>query len=399
MIKKNDSQVFRDPIYGYITVEYDVIIKLIDSIAFQRLRRIKQLSGVSMVFHGAEHSRFSHSLGTYHNANKFLKIEDLKKLFDERQRLLFLISALLHDIGHGPYSHAFEDVFNVNHEIIGARIILENEEIRSILDSIDDSFADDVAGIILKKNKYQIIEQLISSQLDVDRLDYLVRDAYFTGVSYGKIDIDRLIRTARIRNGKVVFKVSGIHAIENYLISRYHMYWQVYYHNVARSYEVILEKIYLRIKDLIKLGFNFKSDIEMIKKVIENPNNLNYYLKLDDYYINGLFSRFIDEEDEILKELSFDFLNRKIWKYVSVEEKEDFKARKLDFKDELYNKYFTALKNINQSTYKDSNKIGDKIYILLEDGSIKTILEESNIIKSLMDIGEKSDLKFFYKKR
>lgn len=400
MEKKQREQVFRDPIYGYIIVEYEIITKIINSFVFQRLRRIRQLSGVQMVYHGAEHSRFSHSLGVYHNANKFLNVPDLKAILSQREQLLFLAAALLHDIGHGPYSHAFEGVFNVNHEVLGARIITENKELRKILDEVDDMFALDVAGIILKKGKYPILEQLISSQLDVDRLDYLLRDAYFTGTSYGNIDIDRLIRVMRIKNGQVVFKISGIHAIENYLISRYHMYWQVYYHNVSRAYEVILEKIYLRVKDLLKIGYEFKGDVKPLKEVIDNPNNLEYYVLIDDFYINGLISSFMGSNDKILNTLATDFLTRNIWNYLDETDNNIEKINNIKNKmtnDEI--KYYTSSKTVYESTYKDdTKKIGDKIYILLEDGSVSSLFLQSKIIKSLSESGSKSDPKFFYKK-
>jgi HD superfamily phosphohydrolase len=265
-----------------------LIKKLIDSSLFQSLRRIRQLSGVQMVFHGAEHSRFCHSLGVYEIANRFLTVPDIQEALDLRSKLIFLSAALLHDIGHGAYSHAFEDVFGVDHEKIGASLILENKELRGILDEIDKNFATDVASVIKKEKKFPLIEQLISSQLDVDRLDYLERDAYFTGAAYGHIDLDRLIRVLYIKDGQVVFKLSGIHAIENYLISRYHMYWQVYYHPVARAYEVNLEKIYMRVKDLLISGFEFKGNVEPLKNVISNPSQIDNYSKLDDFYINGL---------------------------------------------------------------------------------------------------------------
>lgn len=400
MIKKDRDQVFRDPLYGYINIEYDVITNLINTPPFQRLRRIRQLSGVQMVYHGAEHSRFSHSLGVYHNANKFLNVLDLKRNLNEREQLLFLVAALLHDIGHGPYSHAFEDIFDVDHELIGARIIVENKDIKTILDTVDKDFANDVASIILKKGKFPLLEQLISSQLDVDRLDYLLRDAYFTGTAYGNIDIDRLIRVMRVVDGKVVFKVSGIHAIENYLISRYHMYWQVYYHRVSRAYEVVLEKIYSRIKYLITIDFDFNANIDSIKEIIKDPNNLDYYLLMDDFYINGLLLSFLSSKDDILRTLANDFLNRNLWEVL-----DDTKANESKINEILNNMtdeertYFTAKRNIHQSTYKDETDVlGDKINILLEDGTVSTLFEESKIIESLSKSGSKYDSKFFYKK-
>ncbi|WP_162140159.1 HD domain-containing protein [Haploplasma axanthum] len=401
MIKKEREQVFRDPIHGYITVSYEIITEIIDTQVFQRLRRIRQLSGVSMVYHGAEHSRFSHSLGVYHNANRFLEVPDLRNTLTEREKLLFLSAALLHDVGHGPYSHAFEDIFGVDHEKIGARIIVENKELRNVLNKVDADFALDIASIILKQGKFPLLEQLISSQLDVDRLDYLLRDAYFTGTAYGNIDIDRLIRVMRIKNGQVVFKVSGIHAIENYLISRYHMYWQVYYHNVSRAYEVILEKTYLRIKDLLEEGYKFKADVSALKEVINNPNNLDYYVLIDDFYINGLLASFLNAKDEILKTLSSDFLNRNIWGYLDVNSKNEEKISEIkNNMSDTERRYFTESRTVYQSTYKDeATKLGDKIYILLEDGSVKTLFEESKMIESLSQSGSKLDLKFFYRKK
>lgn len=395
------EKVFRDPIYGYIHVGYDIIKDLIDTPAFQRLRRIKQLSGVQMVFHGAEHSRFSHSLGVYEVANRFLEIPDIKHTLSEREQLLFLTAALLHDIGHGAYSHAFEDVFLVNHEKIGARIIVENKEIREILNRVDDDFAKDVASIILKKGKFKIIEQLISSQLDVDRMDYLSRDAYFTGAAYGKIDVDRLTRVLRIKDGRVVFKLSGIHAIENYLISRYHMYWQVYFHPVARSYEVILEKIYLRIRNLLNENYAFNSYVEPLRRLIKDPTDLEAYLEIDDFYINGLIKSFLKTEDSILRILADDFMNRHIWEYINEtnEHKDEINHIKQTMSDEEL-KYFTSSRTVHESTYKDeTSNLGENIYILLENDEISTLKQQSKIIESLSYSGMKSDPKFFYRKK
>jgi len=395
------QQVFKDPLYGYIHVDYELIKQLINSTLFQRLRRIRQLSGVQMVFHGAEHSRFSHSLGVYEIANRFLIVPDIKNALNERNQLVFLSAALLHDIGHGAYSHAFEDIFDVDHEEIGAELIIKNRELRNILDTIDDTFAIDVSSVLRKEKKFPIIEQLISSQLDIDRLDYLERDAYFTGAAYGHIDLDRLIRVLYIKNGQVVFKISGIHAIENYLISRYHMYWQVYYHPVSRAYEVVLEKIYQRVKDLLIQGFFFNGNVEPLKNIINDPNNLDNYIEIDDFYVNGLISSFTKSADLILKELSLDFLNRRIWGYINDTDenlakiqaiKDSFKAEEL--------KYFTTYRTVENSTYKDDDiQYGDQIFILLENGTVSTLREQSQIIESLMKSGTKKDPKFFYRKQ
>ena len=243
--KMDHVKVFRDTLYGNIPVEYQLIWDLIDTREFQRLRRIRQLSGVSMVFHTAEHSRFGHSLGTYFIANRMSnEVVDLKETLSEYEKIVFLGAALLHDVGHGPYSHAFEHVFGIRHEQITCDMIENKDtEINKVLSKYP-GLASDIAGIIRHDGKYPLIESLVTSQLDVDRLDYLNRDAQFTGATYGVVDVDRLIRVMRISDGQICYKDKGVHAIENYLMSRYHMYWQIYYHPVARSYEIILESIY-----------------------------------------------------------------------------------------------------------------------------------------------------------
>ncbi|WP_025725006.1 HD domain-containing protein [Acholeplasma granularum] len=399
MEKKKRQQVFRDPLYGYIHVDYDLITNLIDTSVFQRLRRIRQLSGVHMVFHAAEHSRFSHALGVYELAYRFLQIDEIYKNLNEREQLLFLVSALLHDIGHGAYSHAFEYVFKVNHESIGAKIITDHIEIRTILDKVDSKFALDVASIILKKGSFPLIEQLISSQLDVDRLDYLERDAYFTGAAYGQIDLDRLMRVVVVRNKKLAFKASGIHAIENYLVARYHMYWQVYYHPTARAYEVILEKIYLRVKDLLKSNYKFNHDVSSLKKILENPEDMNAYLEIDDFYMNGLIAFFLKSEDKILNTLAHDFLNRKIWNIIddTPENQEHIKEILSKRTDEEL-KYYTLHTSVNQGAYSETtNNLGDHIFILDNKDELITLSNYSSIVHSLITSSQKSDPKLFYR--
>lgn len=400
MKKLAKQQVFKDPLYGFIHVDDLLIKKLIDSELFQRLRRIRQLSGVQMVFHGAEHSRFVHSLGVYEIAHRFLTVPDIDEALNPREKLLFLSAALLHDIGHGAYSHAFETTFGINHEEIGAKLITSNPEIRSILDIEDLEFAEDVARILRKEKKFPLIEQLISSQLDVDRLDYLERDAYYTGAAYGHIDVDRLIRVLYIKNKKVVFKVTGIHAIENYLIARYHMYWQVYYHPVARAYEVNLEKIYKRIRALLLTDYPFESNVGPLKRIMKDTNDLDAFIEIDDFYINGLIASFLKSKDTILRNLAHDFMNRRIWKYINdtEENQEEIKTIKASYQSEELD-YYTSYRTVQNSTYLDGGEgFGDKIYILLENGRISSLIDQSKIIESLMSSGTKKDPKFFYRK-
>ena len=400
MYKKLDQKkVFRDPVYGYINVRYQLISDLIDSKAFQRLRRITHLSGVKMVFHGAEHSRFNHSLGVYHLAIKLLDENDiLNQYFDEHEKMILMISALLHDIGHGPYSHAFERVFKLAHEVYGANIILNDPEISSLLDNAHQGLKESVSSVLLKTGKHPEIEQLVSSQIDIDRLDYLSRDAYYTGANYGRLDLDRIIRMMAVKDKNIVYKEGAIHAIENYLVSRYHMYWQVYYHPVARSYEIMLEKIFLRIYDLIEQHKLNDEYTTLIKKVIENNVTLDEYLELDDFYVNAFIKKYAHHEDSILSELCSSFLNRKLFDYVEFTENNLTKISEIvqKYKD---NPYFIEEEVVSQKTYliKDYDIKAEDILILTKQQIVKRIDEVSPIIKGLISSGIKTERKLYFK--
>ncbi|MDD4203581.1 MAG: HD domain-containing protein [Acholeplasmataceae bacterium] len=400
MYKKLDQKkVFRDPVYGYINVRYQLISDLIDSKAFQRLRRITHLSGVKMVFHGAEHSRFNHSLGVYHLAIKLLDENDtLNQYFDEHEKMILMISALMHDIGHGPYSHAFERVFKLAHETYGANIILNDPEISSLLDNANKGLKESVSSVLLKTGKHPEIEQLVSSQIDIDRLDYLTRDAYYTGANYGRLDLDRIIRMMAVKDNNIVYKEGAIHAIENYLVSRYHMYWQVYYHPVARSYEIMLEKIFLRIYDLIEQNKLNDEYTTLIKKVIESNVTLDAYLELDDFYVNAFIKKYAHHKDSILSELCSSFLDRKLFDYLEFKENNLTKISEVvkRYKD---NPYFIEEEVVSQKTYliKDYDIKAEDILILTKEQAVKPIDEVSPIIKGLVSSGIKTERKLYFK--
>jgi hypothetical protein len=204
-----------------------------------------------------------------------------------------------------------------------------------------------------------------------------------------------------IKNGQVVFKVTGIHAIENYLIARYHMYWQVYYHPVSRAHEVVLEKIYRRVRDLLLEDFVFEGNVDPLKAIIRQPDHLEAYIEIDDYYINGLISSFTKSKDRILKTLAEDFMNRKLWGYMNDNEENQTKISDIKSKfTEEEKLYYCSHRTVKNSTYMDDGEgFGDKIYIVLENGKISTLKEQSKIIESLMQSGTKTDPKFFYRKR
>lgn len=384
-----ENKVFKDPLYGYIRVKCKLISDLIDSKEVQRLRRIKQLAGVCMVFHIAEHTRFSHSLGTYELARRITEeVYDIKTRFSEYEKTVFLCAALLHDIGHGPFSHSFENIYNVNHEKMTSKIILGDTEVNKILVEYDKNLAIDVAGVIDHNNKFPLIEELTSSQLDVDRLDYLKRDAYFTGANYGDIDYTILFRGMHVINDKIVYKAKCIHTVEDYLMSRYHMYWQVYFHTGARGYEYILEKIYTRIKYLIKKDYDFGINISMLKNVLNNQDDITSYLELDDTYIFG-FIKFMQYcDDEILSDLCYRLVNRKLFESIPYSD-DNYKKVLSEFK---YDKdYYLKVDTVSKAIYDDQDK---EIEILLDDGSLVPLLKYS----VLSQMGKRQVKRIFYRK-
>ena len=262
------SKFFRDPIHGYIEVD-GRFLKIIDSSFFQRLRRIKQLAFTHLVYHGAEHSRFGHSLGAYHLASVIADQINLKDIRDE-----FRLAALLHDIGHPPCSHAFESVLqdvytNSVHEDYTEAIIMHSE-MGDIIDNL--GFDKRVVVKLIKGNyvdKPQIayLNDLISSELDIDRMDFLLRDAYYCGVPYGRYDIDRLLLSLKVHENEIVVQEKGRHAIESFILSRFYMYTQVYTHRTRRAFDIMLKAILT--KELIENMDYPKATARDIDRLIE----------------------------------------------------------------------------------------------------------------------------------
>lgn len=241
-MKLAQTRVLRDPIHGYIHIDQQVIWDLIDSKEFQRLRRIHQLGGVSMVYHCAEHTRFSHSLGVYELARRMMsEVDEIAQSLSDQQKIAVLCAALLHDLGHGPFSHCFERFSHIHHENLTKAIILDPiSEVHQILDREDLGLAQYVVDILNHQSDCPLLEEMISSQLDCDRMDYLLRDAYMTGTTYGNFDLERILRVLRVQDGHLCVKRSGTHAVEDYIMARYQMYWQVYLHPDAAGYESMI---------------------------------------------------------------------------------------------------------------------------------------------------------------
>ena len=312
----NEEKVFKDPVHRYVHVRDRVIWDLIATPEFQRLRRVSQLGTTNITFHGAEHSRFNHSLGVYEIVRRILYNFRGLPHWNDDERLLCLCAALLHDLGHGPFSHSFEKVFKLDHEYFTQAIITGDTYVHRILERVRPGFAKDVADVIGKTYADKLVVSLISSQIDADRMDYLQRDAYYTGVSYGHFDMERILRVMRPMEDQVVIKSSGMHAVEDYIMSRYQMYWQVYFHPVTRSAEVILTKILHRAKYLYENNYTFKLDPTHFLSFFKGEVSLKEYIRLDETIVYYYFQQWQDEEDAILSDLCERFINRRLFKYV-----------------------------------------------------------------------------------
>lgn len=406
-MKKLEEKVFRDPVYGYVHVYDQLIWDLIQTKEMQRLRRIKQLGGTYMVFHTAEHSRFSHSLGVYEMSRKIIDALMHRGTFlSEEERLLVLSAALLHDLGHGPFSHSFESVFGVRHELFTEKIIIGNTEVNQVLESYGKGFATKVRDVINKSYPNSLIVSIISSQLDADRLDYLLRDAYFTGASYGEIDVDRILRTMRVVNNKIVYKVSGMHAIEDYLMSRYQMYWQVYLHSTGRSFDLVIQRMLYRVRELILAGYEFKHPLGALKDLfLEEELSIKTYLKFDDSIMTYYISQFIEEDDEILRDLADRFINRRLFKEIHYTPSDEMDKTLEEIKDCMIelgiNPEYYLLTDYSMKTPYDyyghkKNCLPDCIELLMRDGSIQEISEVSTIIKGIIAVKPKQEYKIYF---
>ncbi|EHI69986.1 HD domain-containing protein [Streptococcus ictaluri] len=319
-----NEKVFRDPVHGYIHVSHQLIYDLINTKEFQRLRRIKQVPTTAFTFHGAEHSRFSHCLGVYEIARRVTDIfnEKYPETWNSDDSLLTMTAALLHDIGHGAYSHTFETLFHTDHEAFTQDIITNPEtEINAILVRHAPDFPDKVASVINHTYPNKQVVQLISSQIDCDRMDYLLRDSYFSAANYGQFDLMRILRVIRPVENGIVFEQSGMHAVEDYIVSRFQMYMQVYFHPASRAVELILQNLLKRAKKLYtkQADFFHKSSPGLIPFFEENYQ-LKDYLSLDDGVLNTYFQNWMTSQDAILADLASRFINRKILKSVTFDQ-------------------------------------------------------------------------------
>lgn len=386
--KYNKKKIFNDPLYGFISLPYNVIFDLIEHPYFQRLRRIKQLGLTHLVYPGALHTRFHHALGAMHLTMRAIEVIRSKgHKVTKREAKATAIGILLHDIGHGPFSHALEYsiVKNVNHEDISTFFMQRlNKDFDGKLDLAIEIF----------ENKYHktFLHQLISSQLDMDRLDYLKRDSFFTGVSEGVINTDRIISMLNVKDDQLCVEAKGIYSIEKFIIARRLMYWQVYLHKTVLSAEKLIVNILTRAKELANQGeelfctdalhyFLYKEhNFESFKN---NPEDLNMFSELDDFDITASIKMWKNHSDPVLSFLCKAQIERNLFKIELrstpfeidfISEQENQVQNELNLKPEEL-KYFVFGGSIENNAY---NPQKDKINLLFKDGSIKDIAEAAD---------------------
>lgn len=405
MIKTGKQYVLRDVIHNDIAFDTR-FFKVINTSEFQRLNRIKQLSFEYMVFPTATHTRFSHSIGTYSVMKRILdslknKLQNLGITVTDEEYDLALMSALLHDIGHAGLSHTFERLFNMGtHESWTAKIISDpsTEINRVLVEEFSKKFPEKLIKILQDEGKkfdngiFGIIAQLVSSQVDADRMDYLLRDSYFTSVTNGNYDLDRLIRSFEIVRFKdkltVCINEKYLSSLEEYIMGRFYMYREVYQHSIKRQMEDILIKAVKRAKEIYVAEKNIYAD-DIMKKLLSGEKiRVSEYTKLDDHFLMYHISRWADSEDTILSFLCTSFLNRnKFYKNKlkkSIEDPLFLKTAVKKFMHEenlnLQNEYFFIEDDISLNVF-DSKR--ENIWILSKDGNIRDLSKASFILRNL----------------
>lgn len=425
------GKIIRDVVHGDIFIE-DRFVSVIDTKEFQRLRRIKQLSVANMVFPGAEHTRFAHCIGTFHVMRQI--IEHFEPLFqkcgieiEEADKNAALVAALLHDIGHGPYSHAFEGVLkelgyqDVNHEQLGAQIIQnKNTEINKVLvNEFGEGFPERVANIILKKQEVKeksfdgsaqtlnlqfVLSSLLSSQLDADRMDYMLRDSWYTGAKYGTIDLSRTINSMSLAINPendcfcVCVGERYLVDIENCLLGRYQMHKEVYYHSIKCEMEEVISKILLRAKILYRAGK--LRDAEQLPDAVKimfegRAFDVTKYILLDDNIMHYLFWKWTQDEDPELAELCDTLINRNKYTKFVVKSEADIDNFKQELTEILRKEGYntTAEEEVFLLTICDKLKMykSNKENILIQDefGNLHDIGKVSKVLNFGVEEKEK----------
>ena len=401
--KLDETKVLKDPVHSYIHIHYEVIWNCLDSKEFQRLRRIRQLGGDFQVYPTAEHSRFSHSLGVYEIVRRMVtEVKSLCVELTEYEKVCVMLAGLLHDVGHGPFSHAFEHITNHSHEEYTAKIILGNTELNAILRAVSEKLPQDIVAIIQHTHENDILNQIVSGQLDADRMDYLLRDSYFTATSYGQFDLERILRTMRVRKtaeGRkvIVVKYTGIHSVEDYIMARYQMYWQVYYHPVARSYEAVFIQLFNRLKDIFKGDKDYFEDMKVLVPFLEKSEvSVDEYFKLDENSLLYCCALIQDKEDKIAADLARRLQNRNLFEYVDYNEENLAQIKNMLKENNFDERYYLKIENIEASVYSPYK--GRKILIEKLNGDIVALEKASTIVESITKGQTKKEGTIFFPK-
>jgi len=381
-------KIINDPVYGFITIDHPLLLDIIAHPYYQRLRRIYQMAFAHLVYPGAVHSRLHHSLGAYHLMG--CALQELKAKGVEitpEEDLGARIAILLHDVGHGPYSHTLEHelVKDMHHEAISLQIMKKlNEEYNGRLDT----------AIAIFTNKYHkhFLHQLVSGQLDVDRMDYLSRDSFFTGVAEGVIAYDRILKMLHVHNGELVVEEKAIYSIEKFLVSRRLMYWQVYLHKTVVGAEMMLIHIMRRAKELIGRGEKLHAATPPLdyflhpnSAVAGNQNPLDVFCSLDDNDVMATVKNWMQHPDKILARLCTQLVNRDLFKIrlqaepfapelIAEKQAEAAHQLKIDAADAHYFAFSGTTTNI---TY---NMNDERINILFKDGTVRDISQVDNAL-------------------
>ncbi len=388
MMNKNKvSKILNDPVYGFITLNRGILLDLIDHPYFQRLSRIKQLGLTYLVYPGAHHTRFHHAVGAAYLMKQALStFKELGVSIQREEERGALIAILLHDIGHGPYSHALEHSFlsGVSHENVS----------EIFMRKLDEQYSGELSlAIQIFRNQYhkKFLHQLVSSQLDMDRLDYLKRDSFFTGVSEGVVSNQRIIKMFDIVDDEILIKEKGIYSIEKFIVARRLMYWQVYLHKTVLSAEFLLAKIISRARELLRNGeklfvtpeLNMFLTKNISKSELEQEVFLNAFASLDDNDIMTCIKVWMKSKEIVLSRLASMLIERKLLKVkisnTSFDVEQVNEIRKIHQKELGLNdheiKYFVFQEQMINNAY-DPRK--DTIKIKYKDGTVKDITDASD---------------------
>src|SRR5829696_8301187 len=400
------ERIYRDPVHNIIRLQTDsdegeLMVRLIDAGEFQRLRRIKQLGLGLYTYQGAEHSRFTHSLGALHLMTRVLDRLGETYAIDPGDRIAARAAALLHDVGHGSFSHVMEKVIDFHHEQRTVQVILEEgSEIGTLLKSYSGDLPLKVASIIEGKFQPAALAQLVSSQLDVDRMDYLLRDSLMTGAKYGIYDLEWIINALAIDEAadRVYVQARGIYAVEEYLQARYYMFRQVYFHRTLRSAEAVLRSIIRRALELLDQGKEvWHAAGTAFEKILRCQTlTISDHMQVDDSDFVFHIKQWQNSSDAILSDLSRRFISRRMFKAIDLDMPQDQQAEFLMTARQTVARagfdpdyYFIEdrASDVPYYGYYETEKAEPKSHIYVESGyaspQIREISEVSNVVKGL----------------